>query len=192
MRTVKTIAVYCGSNFGRGDVFRRSTQTFGHELAKRGIAVVFGGTHMGLMGVLADAVLERGGAIHGVIPRGLFERGHLHPRLTKHEIVTDIATRKARMLAMADACIALPGGIGTVEEFIEVWTLNQLGDIDKPAGLFNIDGFFSPFLAFVDSMVSHGFVPPAHRFSLAVSEDPSTLIDAVIALPPITVSKWQL
>ncbi|MBV6487442.1 MAG: TIGR00730 family Rossman fold protein [Pseudorhodoplanes sp.] len=190
MRTVKTVAVYCGSNFGTGDAFRHATQAFGRELVARGLAVVYGGTHMGLMGALADAVLEGGGTVHGVIPRALFERGHLHTRLTTHEIAADIATRKARMLAMADACIALPGGIGTVEEIMEVWTLNQLGYVDKPAGLFNIDGFFDPFLAFIDSMVTRGFLPPAHRFSFAIDADPATLIDALATLPPITEPKW--
>jgi hypothetical protein len=102
-----------------------------------------------------------------------------------------MSLRKARMLELADACIALPGGIGTVEEFMEVWTLNQLGDTDKPVGLLDVDGFFAPFLAFIDQMVARGFLPAAHRGSLAVSSDPATLIDALAAAPPITVPKWM-
>ena len=170
---------------------RRAAAALGRELAARGIGLVFGGTMKGLMGVLADAVVDAGGQAHGVITQRLFDRGQLHARLSAHEIVAAMALRKARMLELADACIALPGGIGTVEEFMEAWTLNQLGDIDKPVGLLDVDGFYQPFLAFIDRMVEQGFLPAAHRPSLSVTPEPGALIDALAAALPITAPKWM-
>jgi uncharacterized protein (TIGR00730 family) len=145
----------------------------------------------GLMGVLADAVLDAGGRAHGVITQRLFDKGQLHLRLSEHEIAAAMGVRKARMRELADACIALPGGIGTVEEFMEAWTLNQLGDIDKPVGLLDVEGFYQPFLAFIDRMVACGFLPAAHRPSLAVAADPGALLDALAAATPITAPKWM-
>jgi uncharacterized protein (TIGR00730 family) len=189
-RRIARVVVFCGSNVGQGDAFRRAAVALGRELAARDIGLVFGGTMKGLMGVLADAVLDAGGRAHGVITQRLFDKGQLHGRLSAHEIVAAMGLRKARMLELADACIALPGGIGTVEEFMEAWTLNQLGDIDKPVGLLDVDGFYQPFLAFVDRMVDCGFLPAAHRPSLAVSTEPGALIDALAAALPITAPKW--
>ncbi|RYD87096.1 MAG: TIGR00730 family Rossman fold protein, partial [Sphingobacteriales bacterium] len=146
-RMLGAIAVFCGSNEGGSPVFAQSAAALGRTLAQRGITLVYGGTHKGLMGVLADAVLENGGQAHGVITARLHGRGHLHERLTVHEIVDGMRLRKERMLELSDACIALPGGLGTVEEFMEAWTLNQLGDIDKPVGLLNVDGYYDPFMA---------------------------------------------
>jgi uncharacterized protein (TIGR00730 family) len=190
-RDLKRIAVFCGSNFGAGDAFRTAATALGTEFARRGIALVYGGTHKGLMGVLADAVLTAGGEAHGIITRRLADRGHLHERLTLHEIVVDMKGRKARMLELCDACIALPGGIGTMEEFLEVWTLNQLGDVDKPAGLLDVAGFFKPFLAFIDEMVAQRFLPAEHRDALVVRADPGALIDGLAAFQPVKVSKWM-
>jgi uncharacterized protein (TIGR00730 family) len=191
LRPIKSVCVFCGSNFGTGDVYRNAAGAMGHELALRGITLTFGGTHKGLMGVLADAVLDAGGTVHGVITRRLFDRGHLHPRLTAQDIVVDMRSRKARMLELADACIALPGGIGTVEEFMEAWTLNQLGDVDKPVGLLDVDQFFQPLLAFIDSMIARKFLPQAHRRTVAVAEHPGALLDALAAQEPVSTSKWM-
>jgi hypothetical protein len=163
----------------------------GREIAARGVTLVYGGTHKGLMGVLAGAVLDGGGTVHGVITRRLSERGHLHAGCTRHEIAADMRSRKERMLELADACIALPGGIGTVEELMEAWTLNQLGDIDKPVGLLDVDGFYQPFLAFIDGMIERQFLPAAHRGSLVVSDQPAVLLDGLAAQAPITVPKWM-
>jgi uncharacterized protein (TIGR00730 family) len=191
MRALRRIGVYCGSNFGAGDAFRAAAAELGAELARRNIALVYGGTHKGLMGVLADAVLDAGGKAHGVITRRLADKGHLHARLSSHEIAPDMRTRKARMIELADAVIALPGGIGTVEEFMEAWTLNQLGDIDKPAGLLDVEGFFQPFLAFIDTMIAKGFLPAAHRNAIVVADAPGALIDGLADHQPVTVSKWM-
>ena len=190
-RHLRSIAVYCGSNFGSSDAYRAAAVALGRELATRGIALVYGGTHKGLMGVLADTTLKHGGTAHGIINQRLFERGHLHPSLTSHEIAADMRSRKARMLALADACIALPGGLGTVEEFMEAWTLNQLGDVDKPVGLFDVDAYYQPLLAFIDTMISRQFLPAAHRASVVVSPDAATLLDGLAMQPPITVPKWM-
>ena len=190
-RRIARVAVFCGSNVGQGDAYRRAATALGRELVARRSGLVYGGTMKGLMGVLADAVIDAGGQAHGVITQRLFEKGQLHARLSAHETVAVMSLRKARMLELADACIALPGGIGTVEEFMEAWTLNQLGDIDKPVGLLDVDGFYQPFLAFVDRMVERGFLPAAHRPSLAVAAEPGALIDALAAALPITAPKWM-
>jgi len=189
-RQVRAIAIFCGSNVGDSDMFAAAAAALGRALAGRGITLVYGGTHKGLMGVLADAALAEGGTVHGVITERLHGRGHLHDRLSVHEIVAGMRVRKERMLELADACIALPGGLGTVEEFMEAWTLNQLGDIDKPVGLFNVDGYYDPFMAFVDGMIARRFLPAAHRASVVVEADADALIDGLVRQPPITVPKW--
>jgi uncharacterized protein (TIGR00730 family) len=190
-RDIKAIAIFCGSNTGEGDTYIDGARALGAALGRRGITLVYGGTHKGLMGVLADAVLAAGGKAHGVITERLHDKGHLHPGLTVHEIVAGMRVRKERMLDLADACIALPGGLGTVEEFMEAWTLNQLGDVDKPVGLLNVAGYYDPFMTFVDSMITQRFLPSAHRDSIMVDPDPSTLIDALAAYERITVPKWM-
>src|SRR5204863_1897626 len=110
-----------------------------------------------------------------VITQRLLDKGQLHQTLTLHDIVIDMKSRKARMLELVDACIALPGGVGTIEEFMEAWTLNQLGDIDKPMGLLDVEGFYQPLLAFIDEMVRRRFLPAEHRANLVVSTSPATL-----------------
>jgi uncharacterized protein (TIGR00730 family) len=190
-RSIGAVAVFCGSNTGEGNAFTDAAAALGSALARRGIRIVYGGTHKGLMGVLADAALAEGGSVHGVITRRLFERNHLHKRLSLHEVVDGMRVRKERMLSLADACIALPGGIGTTEEFMEAWTLNQLGDIDKPVGLLNVMGFYDPFMAYVDTMIRHRFLPPQHRDGIVVAPDPDALIDGLASFEKPTVAKWM-
>ncbi|MCW2380482.1 MULTISPECIES: TIGR00730 family Rossman fold protein [unclassified Sphingobium] len=189
-RDIRTVAVFCGSNPGLGDTYERAAADLGAALARRGIGIVYGGTHKGLMGILADAALAGGGHVHGVINQRLFDRGHLHPSLSLHEIVESMGIRKERMLSVADACIALPGGIGTLEEFMEAWTLNQLGEIDKPVGLYNVGGFHEPFMTFIDTMIGQKFLPPEHRDGIVVEGEPDALIDALIAFEKPDVPKW--
>jgi uncharacterized protein (TIGR00730 family) len=191
VRDIKSIAVFCGSNVGDGDAYAAGARALGETLAARGITLVYGGTHKGLMGILADAVLNGGGTAHGVITRRLYDKGHLHPGLSLHEIADGMRLRKERMLEVADACIALPGGLGTVEEFMEAWTLNQLGDVDKPVGLLNAAGYYDPFMAFIDSMIERRFLPAAYRGSIQVDAQPDALIDALTAYERITVPKWM-
>jgi len=191
MRKLNAVAVFCGSNFGAGDGYREAATRLGAALARRGHMLVYGGTHKGLMGTVADAVLAGGGAVHGVITRRLVERGHLHPGLTHHDVVPDMRSRKAAMAVLADAFIALPGGIGTMEEFMEVWTLNQLGDIEKPAGLLNAGGYFDRFVDFVRHMVDERFLPREHLESLPCESDPDVLLDALAAYRSPSASKWM-
>lgn len=189
-RNLKTIAVYCGSNTGQGDVYLRAADELGRHLAKSGIEVVYGGTHKGLMGALADGALAEGGVVHGVITERLRDKGHLHERLSRQEILPTMKERKHRMMELADAFIALPGGIGTLEEFMEVWTLNQLGEFEKPAGLFNVEGYYEPFMGFIDHMISQSFLPAAHRNSIVLASDPVNLLDGLVNFRKIDVPKW--
>jgi uncharacterized protein (TIGR00730 family) len=189
-RTIRSVAVFCGSNVGRGETYKTAAADLGREIGRRGLTLVYGGTHKGLMGILADAVLEAGGAACGVITQRLFDRGHLHGRLTRHEIVDGMRARKARMGEQADAFIALPGGIGTLEEFMEIWTLNQLGDVDKPAGLLDAGGYYRPLMTFIDHMIAEEFLPAAHRGAVVVEADPGRLLDRLASFERVTVPKW--
>ena len=190
IRSIKTVAVFCGSNFGATDGFANGARALGTALGRDGIGLVYGGTTRGLMGVVADAVLEVGGTAHGVITESLDQRGHFHPGLTTGEITPTLRIRKQRMVELADAFIALPGGIGTIEELMEVWTMNQLSEIDKPVGLLNTSGFFDTFLRFIDHMVETKFLPPAHRHSIPVDADADALIGQLRNFEPVSVPKW--
>jgi uncharacterized protein (TIGR00730 family) len=134
--------------------------------------------------------LASGGDVHGVITKSLHQREHSHSGLTKHETALTLRSRKERMVELADAFIALPGGIGTIEELMEVWTMNQLSEIDKPVGLLNSAGFFTAFLGFIDHMVDTKFLPAAHRHSISVDADASALIDKLRSYARVDVPKW--
>ncbi|KAA0693409.1 TIGR00730 family Rossman fold protein [Neorhizobium sp. P12A] len=189
-RSIKFIAVFCGSNFGGTDDFANGARALGRTLGQEGIGLVYGGTTKGLMGVVADAVLGAGGMAHGVITESLHRRGHSHPGLASHEIAPTLRIRKQRMAELADAFIALPGGIGTIEELMEVWAMNQLSEIDKPLGLLNTAGFYDTFLQFIDNMVETKFLPSAHRHSIAVSAHAVPLIETLRNFERVTVPKW--
>lgn len=189
-RHISAIAVFSGSNFGGHEAYAANAKALGTALARRGIRLVYGGTNKGLMGVLADAVLAGGGEAHGVITERLAAKGHTHPGLTISETATDMRARKRRMADLADAFIALPGGIGTLEEFMEVWTLNQLGEFTKPAGLLDIRGFYQPLMGMIDHMIAESFLPAQHREGIVITREPEALIDGLIAFQPVTVAKW--
>tara|TARA_R110002126_G_scaffold9340_6_gene42476 strand:- start:722 stop:1315 length:594 start_codon:yes stop_codon:yes gene_type:complete len=189
-KTIKAMAVYCGSNSGLGDDYFNAASALGKSLAQRGITLVYGGTHKGLMGAVADAALAAGGLVHGVISQRLADKGHFHENLTTLEIRPSMKERKARMIDLADAVIALPGGIGTLEEFMEVWTLNQLGEVDKPGGLFSVNGFYDPLMTFIDHIIEQRFLPAAHRHSIVVESDCEALIDGLKSFERISVPKW--
>ena len=190
MRSIKTVAVFCGSNYGASEAFTDGARALGRALGKGRTTIVYGGTTKGLMGVVADAALEFGGSVHGVITQSLHLRGHSHSGLTTHEIASSLRNRKERMIELADAFIALPGGIGAIEEFMEVWTMNQLSEIDKPLGLLNTAGFFTLFLEFIDHMVDTKFLPAAHQHSLCVEADGNALIDKLRHHARVEVPKW--
>ena len=190
-RAIGTVAVFCGSNFGALPDFADGARALGYALAEAGITIVYGGTTRGLMGVIADAALSRGGHVHGVITDSLHRQGHSHAGLTRHEIAATLRARQQRMADLADAFIALPGGIGTIEELMEVWVMNQLAEFDKPVGLLDSAGFFASFLQFVDHMVAMRFLPAAHRHSISVDADANALLDKLRhETPRIDVPKW--
>ena len=186
----KSVAVFCGSNYGSSDDYANGARLLGRELAARRITLVYGGTTKGLMGVLADETLAAGGVVVGVINQRLHERGHLHPGLTRHEVATDMRTRKARMAELADAFIALPGGLGTLEELFEMATLTQLGDHAKACGALNTRGFYDPTRAMLERAVGEGFLKAEHRDMIVLDSDPSALLDRLVAWEPPSVTKW--
>jgi uncharacterized protein (TIGR00730 family) len=162
----------------------------GQEIGRRGWQLVYGGGNVGLMGVLADAVLAAGGEIVGVIPRFLVEREVGHAGVTRLLRVDSMHERKARIGELADAFVALPGGLGTLEELFEVWTWNLLGLHAKPCGLLDVEGYFGPLVRFLDRTVEEGFVSAGHRAILAVESDPEALLDRLAAAPSPPAPKW--
>jgi uncharacterized protein (TIGR00730 family) len=185
-----SVAVYCGSNQGTHGSFGLSASCLGRTLAERDIRLVYGGGHVGLMGVVADAVLAGGGEAHGVITEALRAREVAHRGLTSLRVVGTMHERKAAMAEAADAFIMLPGGFGTLDEFFEVLTWNQLGIHAKPCGILDTDGFFAPLRAMIDNAVTSGFVHPAHRAMVLADSEPAALLDRLAAWAPVTVGKW--
>jgi uncharacterized protein (TIGR00730 family) len=162
---------------GRSPSYLDATRAFAREAGRRGLRLVYGGASVGLMGALADTALECGAEIVGVIPRGLVDREIAHAGLTQLHVVETMHERKAMMAELADAFVALPGGIGTLEELFEVWTWGQLGLHDKPYGVLNVSGYYTPLIRFLDHAVDDGFVRPRQRAHLTVADDPGTLLD---------------
>jgi uncharacterized protein (TIGR00730 family) len=187
---IRRLCVFCGSSAGREPVYRHLAESLGRALAERGIGIVYGGAWVGLMGTLADAALAAGGEVIGVIPQALIEREIGHRGLTELRIVESMHERKARMAELADGFVALPGGIGTLEELFEVWTWAQLGLHAKPCALLDTDGFYGPLVAFLDHLVDAGFVREAHRDMLLTVHSPEELLTAFAAYRPPRVGKW--
>lgn len=170
------ICVYLGSREGRSPAFMKQARELGKLMAERGHMLVYGGARIGLMGALADAALEAGGEVIGVMPDHLVEREQAHFGLTELIRVANMHERKATMAAHADAFVALPGGIGTFEELFEVWTWGYLGLHEKPLALLDTDGFYAPLLGFLDNTVVQGFLAQATRAMLLDAESPASLI----------------
>ena len=190
MSDVRRVAVFCGSNPGSRPEYMAAARSLGRLLAQRGIGVVYGGSNVGLMSALAEEMMDELGDIIGVIPRMLVEREVANTALTDLRIVATMHERKALMAELADAFIALPGGIGTLEEFFETWTWAQLGMHTKPCGLLNVAGYFDPLLTFLDRAVSERFVRDVHRQMLVVDSDPAALLGRFEAYDPPQVVKW--
>lgn len=167
-------------------LYAAAATALGHALARRGLELVYGAGSVGLMGVLADAVLAAGGRVTGVIPEALATRELMHPGLTTSHVVPDMHTRKATMARLSDAFIALPGGLGTYEELFEVATWAQLGFHAKPIGLLSTAGYFDPLLALLDHTAAQGFVSRQHRELFVVATEPAALLDALAQVPPGT------
>jgi uncharacterized protein (TIGR00730 family) len=187
---MRRLCVYAGSNPGSHPAYADAAGALAAELVRRGIGLVYGGGKVGLMGVIADAVLEAGGEAVGVMPQALIDREIGHPRLTELKVVDSMHERKAQMAELADAFVALPGGIGTLEELIEVYTWSQLGIHDKACGVLNVRGYYDGLATFLDHAVSEGFLRAQHRAVLTVAEDPAELLDALAAYEPPRVGKW--
>ncbi len=179
-----SLTVFTGSASGTDPDYAEEIRELGTALAAAGIGVVYGGATVGLMGHIADAALEAGGEVRGVIPEVLMNREVAHQGLTSLELVPDMHARKSRMAELGDGFLALPGGMGTLEEFFEVWTWQYLGLHAKPVGLYNLKGFWDPLLSMVDHMVAEGFLSPARRDALVISADPQDLIHQLRAWSP--------
>lgn len=178
------LCVFCGSSNGTDPRYAKVARELGRTLAEHGIGVVYGGAAVGTMGALADGALDAGGEVIGVLPDHLTTAEVAHRGLTSLRQVPDMHTRKATMGELADGFLVLPGGIGTLEEFFEVWTWAQLRLHAKPIGLVDVDGFFDRLLAFADQLVTEGFLRPDHRAMVRVAADPKVLIDEFARYTP--------
>jgi len=187
---MKRICVFCGSSPGNRPAYAAAAQAVGRALAQRGVGLVYGGGRVGLMGVVAEAVLAGGGEVIGVIPRAFVEREVAHHGVTQLRVVRTMHERKAMMAQLADGFMALPGGYGTLDEFCEIITWAQLGIHAKPCGLLDVQGFFAPFLAQLDRAVADGFVQPAMRALVLAAAEPAALLDAMAEFQPPQLRKW--
>jgi uncharacterized protein (TIGR00730 family) len=188
--TMRRVCVYAGSNPGSDPAYAEAARALAALMAERGIGLVYGGGKVGLMGVLADTILAAGGEAIGVMPQALIDREIGHPGLTDLKVVHSMHERKALMAELADAFVAVPGGIGTLEELIEIYTWSQLGIHDKPCGVLNVRGYYDDLAAFLDHAVQEGFLRAEHRAVLTVAEDPAALLDAFAAFTPPRIGKW--
>ena len=184
------VCVFCGSNPGIDPGHAAAARGLGQELVARGIGLVYGGGRIGLMGQIADAVLQAGGEVIGVIPQHLEDLEVGHSGVTELRVVGSMHERKGLMADLSDGFIALPGGIGTFEELFEVLTWTQLAIHDKPVGLLDALGFYDPLLAFLDHAVAQGFLRPEHRAMLHHATEPGPLLDVLARWQPTRVAKW--
>jgi uncharacterized protein (TIGR00730 family) len=179
--SLTSLCVFCGSNPGHDPRFAQAASALGALLARRGTSVVYGGGHTGLMGALADGALAEGGSVIGVIPEGLAERELAHRGLTEQHVVTTMHERKAMMARLSDAFLAMPGGLGTLDELFEVWTWAQLGFHKKPIGLLDVDGFFRPLIELTKKITAAGFAREEHLELVLVDHEPERLLDRLAA-----------
>jgi uncharacterized protein (TIGR00730 family) len=187
---MRRVCVYAGSNRGADPAFAEAARDLAAALVERGIGLVYGGGKVGLMGEIADAALAAGGEAIGVMPQALIDREIGHRGLTELRVVGSMHERKAQMAEIADAFVALPGGIGTLEELIEVYTWSQLGLHRKASGLLNVAGYYDHLEAFLDHAVAQDFLPAQHRALLVSAPTPGELLDRLDAWQPPTVGKW--
>ncbi|CUA97864.1 TIGR00730 family Rossman fold protein [Pannonibacter indicus] len=187
---MKSICVFCGSNFGTDPAFEQAARETGRVIAEAGKTLVYGGAAVGLMGAVADGALAAGGKVIGILPEVLKAKEMEHKGLSELHIVRSMHERKAMFAELSDGFITLPGGTGTMEEIFEVWTWGQLGYHSKPFGLLNTAHFYDALLTFLDEQVSKGFVRAEMRSMLLVSEDPAHLIAGFETYVPPVISKW--
>lgn len=173
----RSVCVYCGASPGHDPLYAEAARALGREMAQQKLALVYGGGHVGLMGIIADAVLEAGGEVTGVIPKALMDTEVGHNRLTRLLVVKDMHERKALMAEHANGFIAMPGGLGTLEELFEAMTWAQLGFHEKPVGLLNVNGFYDPLIAFLSQLEQEGFLRAEHRHLLINENEPLALLE---------------
>ena len=187
---VTSVCVYCGSNAGSRPLYAQRAAELGERLAAEGLAVVYGGGNVGLMGVVADAALAAGGEVIGVIPEQLVGWEVAHRGVTRLEVVANLHARKARMFDLSDAFVALPGGFGTMDEMFEMLTWRQLGLGDKPCAFLDVDGFYAPLVAMMDRMVAERFLHADQRRDLWHGEDAAAMLAWMQAYVPAQADKW--
>jgi len=189
---IKSICIFCGSSSGSNPDYTLKTIELGKLLAKNNITLVYGGSNVGLMRVIADTMMEAGGKVIGVMPHTLIEREVAHKGITEFHVVETMAERKAVMDQLSDAFIAMPGGVGTLDELFEVMSWNQLELITKPVALFNVLGYYDQLLAFLDHSVDQRFVKPEHRINLIAESNEKILLDKIMKYKPVKVDggKW--
>jgi uncharacterized protein (TIGR00730 family) len=187
---MQRICVYCGSSSGNDSAYSYAAAQLAEVLVRSDLELVYGGSHKGTMGILADAVLERGGVVHGVIPKLLEEKEIAHTGLTELHVVASMHERKSMMAALSDGFIALPGGFGTLEELIEIVTWGQLRFHDKPCGLLNVNRYFDKLLEFLDHTEAEGFLRDDNRAMLLSDDDAAGLIRQFEIYDPPTLEKW--
>lgn len=186
---MKSLCVYCGSSFGVSRTYADAARLLAIEMVTRDIALIYGGGKVGLMGVIADEVLRLGGTAIGVIPQALMEKEVGHQQLTQLHVVKDMHERKAMMEQLADGFIAMPGGIGTLEELFEILTWAQLGFHSKPIGVLNVGGFYEGLIAFLQNLVTQGFVKSEQAALLMHEVDAATLLDRLQNFTPVPSTK---
>jgi uncharacterized protein (TIGR00730 family) len=187
---MKNICVYCGSSAGRLEAYAEAARAMAQAMVERDLGLVYGGASIGIMGMVADAVLQLGGRAVGVIPEALARREVAHGGLTALHITQSMHERKTLMAELSDGFVALPGGIGTFEEIFEVWTWAQLGIHDKPCGLLNVAGYYDALISFLDHATQEQFLRPAHRALLIVEQEPGALLDRFASYQPPHLQKW--
>lgn len=187
---MKSICVFCGSSTGKNEIYKTQARVFGKLLAKNNISLIFGGGKVGLMGILADSLLESGGNCIGIIPKSIADLEIAHKNCSNLHIVENMHQRKFMMSEMAEAFVALPGGFGTLDELSEVLTYNQLRIYDKPIGLLNVDGYFNHLLNFLDHSVKERFVRTEHRNNIIVEDNAIDLIEKLKTYKPVQIGKW--
>ncbi|WP_417684777.1 TIGR00730 family Rossman fold protein [Roseibium sp.] len=187
---MKSVCVFCGSSFGTSPIYADAARETGHAIASQGLTLVYGGAKVGLMGTVADAALEAGGKVIGVLPTSLQEKELAHEGLSELYVVGSMHERKALMAEKSDAFLTLPGGAGTMEELFEVWTWGQLGLHRKPCGFLNTGGFYDQLLTFLDFQTNEGFMKPVMRAMVQSAATPAELLDLFRAYQPPSTPKW--
>ncbi|MEP3045867.1 MAG: TIGR00730 family Rossman fold protein [Roseibium sp.] len=187
---MKSICVFCGSSYGSMKEYEEAAKATGKAIADAGYRVVYGGAKVGLMGTVADAALAAGGDVIGVLPKALQDKEIGHEGLTEFYQVDSMHDRKALMADLSDGFIALPGGVGTLEEIFEVWTWGQLGYHEKPCGFLNIEGYFDHLIAFLDHQTQEGFTKKVMRDMVQIADTPAGLIDLFKTYEPPLAPKW--